>query len=113
MFLPCCFSDGRSWIDEDGYILQNKFREWMESALTKAFNNLPEPEDGTSEGNTRILRIEKDNSELEYKVSTFQVYGFIICSLWFGELTFVYMFIKRCVKCNMKPSDILVTSSVL
>lgn len=53
----------RRWIDDDGYLLQTKFREWMESVLTKAFNTL---QTDPTDSNTRLLLA--DSSGEKYKV---------------------------------------------
>lgn len=55
------------WVDDEGYLLQTKFRDWMESVLTKAFDGLPFHE--SSGGNTRCLKVGKqDGEEQEYKI---------------------------------------------
>ncbi|KAK3921360.1 Cyclic GMP-AMP synthase, partial [Frankliniella fusca] len=55
------------WVDAEGYLLQTKFREWMEGVLTKAFDGLPYHE--CAEGNTRCLKVEKQKGEeQEYKI---------------------------------------------
>ncbi|XP_034255077.1 uncharacterized protein LOC117653494 [Thrips palmi] len=54
------------WVDEEGYLLQTKFREWMESVLTKVFLTLPLAD--YSDPNTRVLKDEASSSEGEYKI---------------------------------------------
>jgi len=52
-------------IDDEGYLLQTKFREWIESILTKVFTSLPLADH--TDGNTRLLKDEGSSSG-EYKV---------------------------------------------
>lgn len=63
-------TDLKGWVDDEGYLLQTKFRDWMESVLTKALNplELDESPEGNY-GNTRCLKVRKDNAgEQVYKI---------------------------------------------
>lgn len=55
------------WRDEDGFLLQSKFREWMEGVVNKALNKLE-----TEKPNCHKLKIQDPNMpgrQLEYTVS--------------------------------------------
>ena len=71
-----------SWVDENGFLLQNKFRQWIEGVVNKALNKLDnispncyeltvqDPSDNSKETKYKVLKFSQSVCVFQCKPTT-------------------------------------------